>query len=190
MYTNKGFNNTSFNGEGADGQGFPGVTAGAPVAGEFTLHTHRMNSLNTDSLSGRRGAMVCAVVFGSLALISLMIAVVFAALGAWLILPFAGVEAFALYLTFSWIMRHSQDSEMLVIRGNAVALAVREASHTRHYEFNRAWARVVVERRGWHTRLALRSHGREVEVGRHLDGAGVADKAARGLKQHYRIDQN
>ena len=40
------------------------------------------------------------MVFTSLALISLMIAVMFAALGAWLILPFAGLEAFALYVTF------------------------------------------------------------------------------------------
>lgn len=165
---NKGFNNTSL--EGAGGQ-----------LEEFALHTRRMNSLAGDASGARR----CAVVFASLALISLMIAVVFAALGAWLILPFAGLEAFALYVTFVWITRHAQDSELLVIRGNAVALAVHEDAHTRHYEFNRAWARLVVEQRGWHTRLALRSHGREVEVGRYLDSGG-RQRLARELQARLR----
>jgi uncharacterized membrane protein len=110
-----------------------------------------------------------------------MVAVVFSALGAWLILPFAGLEAMALYLAFNWVARHAQDSESLVIRGDAVILAVREAAQTRHYEFNRAWARVVVDRRARDVRLALRSHGNEVEVGRYLDGGG-RQRLARELK--------
>ena len=103
-------------------------------------------------------------------------------------LPFAGLEAFALYVTFVWITRHARDSESLVIRGNAVALAVCEASQTRHYEFNRAWAQLVVEQSGWHgsiTRLALRSHGREVEVGRYLDDGG-RQRLARELQARLR----
>lgn len=137
--------------------------AGNQGAGEFTLITRRINSLNTRH---------CGIVFGSLAVFSLLVAVVFSVLGAWLILPFAGVEAAALYLAFSWVVRHADDSESLVIRGDAIVLAVREAAHTRRYEFNRAWARVVVERRARDVRLALRSHGSDVEVGRYLDGGG------------------
>jgi uncharacterized membrane protein len=132
-------------------------------AGEFALSTRRINSFSA------RG---CGIVFASLAGFSLLVAVVFSALGAWLILPFAGLEAMALYLAFNWIVRHADDAEQLVIRGDAVALSVREQSHTQRYEFNRLWARLVVEQRSGDLRLALRSQGTEVEVGRYLDGGG------------------
>ena len=137
--------------------------AGNQGAGEFALFTRRVTSFNA------RG---CGIVFGFLAGFSLMVALVFAALGAWLILPFAGLEAVALYLAFNWIARHAHDSESLVIRGDVVALAVRERAHTRYYEFNRVWAKVVVNRHAQGLRLVLRSHGSEVEVGRYLDGGG------------------
>lgn len=136
---------------------------GQQGAGDFTLFTRRINSF---SLRG------CGVAFACLAAFSLLVAVVFAALGAWLILPFAGLEAMALYLAFSWAARHSEDSESLVIRGDVVALAVREQAQTRRYEFNRVWAKLVVDRRARDVRLALRSHGDEVEVGRYLDSDG------------------
>jgi uncharacterized membrane protein len=139
--------------EGAGGQG----------AGEFSLFTRRIGSVSVREFG---------IVVGSLAGFSLMVAVVFSALGAWLILPFAGLEAMALYWVFSWVRHHAQDSESLVIRGDAVMLAVREAAQTRQYEFNRVWARLVVERRERGVRLALRSHGNEVEVGRYLDSGG------------------
>lgn len=154
--------------------------AGNQGAGEFTLFTRRMNSFDADAC-GVRGVRHFGMAVGSLAAFSLAVAVVFSALGAWLILPFAGLEAIALYWAFSWVKRHAQDSESLVIRGDAVVLAVREQAHTRRYEFNRAWARLVVQRRRWDVRLALRSHGNEVEVGRYLDGGG-RQRLARELK--------
>jgi uncharacterized membrane protein len=132
-------------------------------AGGFALFTRRINSFNV---------RVCGFVFTSLALVALLVAVVFAVLGAWLILPFAGLEAVALYLAFSWIARHAGDSELLEIRGNAVVLVVTERAHTRQYEFNCAWAQLVVDGHANGMRLALRSHGREIEVGRYLDGSG------------------
>ncbi len=116
-----------------------------------------------------------------------MVAVVFSALGAWLILPFAGAEAMALYLAFNWVRRHAQDSESLVIRGDAVALAVQEVSHTRRYEFNRVWARLVVGQDRQGVRLVLRSHGHEVEVGRYLDSDGRR-RLARELKARLRAN--
>jgi len=150
--------------------------AGNQGAGEFTLITRRINSLNTRH---------CGIVFGSLAVFSLLVAVVFSVLGAWLILPFAGVEAAALYLAFSWVVRHADDSESLVIRGDAVVLEVREDTRTRHFEFNRVWAKLVVDQRAQSVHLALRSHGREVEIGRYLDGGGRR-MLARELKARLR----
>jgi uncharacterized membrane protein len=152
--------------------------AGNKGVGEFALFTRRINSFNA------RG---CGIIFGSLAGFSLIVAVVFAALGAWLILPFAGLEAMALYLAFNWIVRHADDSESLVIRDDVVALTVRERADTRYYEFNRAWAKLVVERGAQGMRLALRSHGNEVEVGRFLDGGG-RKTLARALKT--RLDRH
>ena len=146
---------------------------------DFALVTRRVNSFDA------RG---CALVFAALAGVSLVIAVVFAAFGAWLILPFAGVEAFALYLAYDWLARHAGDSESLEIRGDVVALAVRDEHDTRRHEFNRVWARLVVSRQsswGGDVRLALRSHGREVEVGRYLDG-GAKALLAQELKSRLR----
>jgi uncharacterized membrane protein len=137
--------------------------AGHRGDGEFLLYTRRINSLSVREFG---------IVVGSLAAFPLAVAVVFSALGAWLILPFAGLEAVALFWVFGWVMRHAQDSESLVIRGDKIVLAVREAAHTRHYEFNRVWARVVVDQRARDVRLALRSHGSDVEIGRYLDGGG------------------
>lgn len=148
--------------------------------GDFSLLTRRINSLSEREFG---------IVVGSLAGFSLAVAVVFSMLGAWLILPFAGLEAMALYWAYRWVQRHAQDSESLVIRGDAVVLAVREAAQTRLYEFNRAWAQLVVESHArWHSgdvRLALRSHGNEVEVGRYLDGSG-RQRLARELKSRLR----
>ena len=147
---------------------------------DFALVSRRVNSFDARS---------CALVFAALAGFSLVIAVVFAAFGAWLILPFAGVEAFALYLAYAWLSRHASDSESLEIRGDVVALAVNEASSTQRIEFNRVWARLVElpqSRWGNDVRLALRSHGREVEVGRYLDD-GAKALLARELKSRLRV---
>lgn len=157
-----------FRSDGVEGAG----KQGTGVAGEFSLFTRRMHALS---------ARDCRLAFGSLAAFSLLVAVVFSALGAWLILPFAGLEALVLYWAFRWTLQHSQDSEQLVIHGDAVTLAVREAANTRRYEFNRVWAQLVVEQRARDVRVALRSHGREVEVGRYLDGGG-RERLARELR--------
>lgn len=151
---------------------YEGDGAGLGGVGEFVLHTRRVQSFN---------ARACGVAFALLACVTLTIAVVFAAFGAWMVLPFAGLEVVALILAFDWLARHATDSESLEIRGDAVRLAVREQSQTRHYELNRAWARVVVDARASSVRLALRSHGREIEVGRYLD-AGGKRHLARELK--------
>ena len=150
---------------------------GGQVAGEFSLVTRRINSFR---------ARNCALAFGFLALFSLVVATVFAALGAWLILPFAGLEAFVLYLAYAWLVRHAADAESLEIQGDRVALAVSGASGVSRHEFNRLWARLVETRRHGELRLALRSHGREYEVGRYLDG-GSKELLARELRSRLNM---
>lgn len=130
-------------------------------AAGFSLIARRNNSLSS---SGR------FLVLGSLILVSLTISLGFAVHGAWPVLPFWGLEMAGLYLAFRQVERHAQDFERISIRGDQVLIEKHEARRSRCYEFNRCWARLVVEppAQGRHARVALRSHGREVEFGRHL----------------------
>lgn len=152
-------------------------TGGAFVRGveDFALLARRHNSLDS---------VTCWIVFGSLACVSLLIAAVFAMLGAWLILPFAGLEVAALAMVLRWLRAHADDYESVSVRGDRVVLDVRENNRTRHFEFNRLWATLVVEQQPQSTKLALRWHGREFEVGRYLDDGG-RQALARELK--YRL---
>ena len=140
-------------------------------AARFSLVARRNNSLTS---TGR------LLVFVFIFAVSVGIALAFAVLGAWLILPFAGLEMLVLYLAFRYVDRHAGDYERIAIDGERVKVEFFEAGTTRHHEFNRYWAQVVVTDDGG--RLALRSHGREVEVGRFVND-GERLKIARELKQ-------
>jgi uncharacterized membrane protein len=130
-------------------------------SGEFFLIARRNNSL---SATGR------ALVLGSLVLISLAISLAFAAFGAWLVLPFAGAEVGVLCIAFRHMQRHAADFESLAIKGDRVLVERWDRGKMSRFELNRYWAQVVLHRGDMpgHSVLALRSHGREVEFGRHL----------------------
>ena len=127
----------------------------------FTLVARRNNSLSS---AGRH------LVVGSLATISLVISLAFALQGAWMILPFAGLEVLVVYLAFRCLERHAGDFESLSIQDDRVLIVRRERGEVSRHEFNRYWAQVVLQPSRWGRQvvLALRSHGRQVEFGRHL----------------------
>jgi uncharacterized membrane protein len=135
--------------------------AQAEEARSFMLVARRNNSL---SPSGRR------LVLGSLFVVILAISLVFALHGAWLILPFAGAELAVLYLAFRVIAQHAGDYESISISGDRVLIERRERGQIDRHEFSRYWAWVVFEPSvpGRGNVLAVRSHGRQVEFGRHL----------------------
>ena len=149
--------------------------AGGETA-EYDYTARRNNSLSS---SGR------LLVFGFILTVSLGIAVAFALVfGAWPIMTFAGIEMAVLYLAFRYVDRHAADYERITIRGDRVSVEVREGSDVTRFELNRSWAQVVWESQS--ARLALRSHGRELEVGRHLckeQRSSVARELARELKR-------
>jgi len=147
---------------------------GLAHAAEFALVARRNNSLTS---SGR------FLVFAFLFVVSVGIGLAFAIVGAWLILPFAGLEMALLYLAFRDIERHAADYERVVIGGDRVTVELFELGRLRSHEFNRFWARVVVSPDG--SRLALASHGRELEFGRHMsdeERLAAARSLARGLR--------
>ena len=147
----------------------------AGESGSFMLVTRRNSSLSS---SGRH------LVLGSLVLITFAISLAFALHGAWLILPFAGVEMLVLYLAFRYIAQHAGDFESISIDGDRVLIERWETGRVSRFEFNRYWAQVVLQREAREARdtLALRSHGRQVEFGRYLTDEQRRE-AARAIKQ-------
>lgn len=125
-------------------------------------------------VSRRNSSLIPAnfcLVLGSLAAVSLGIAAAFAVVGAWLIVPFAGIEVAGLALALRCVIRRAGDYERLAIRGDEVVLDLCEDSAQRSFRFNRLWAQLVI-RDGARYQVSLRSHGREVAVGRYLDDDG------------------
>ncbi len=143
-------------------------------AAEFSLVARRNNSLTH---AGR--SLVFVFIFAG----SVGIAAAFAAVGAWLILPFAGIEMLALYLAFRCVDSHAADYECIAIDGDTVKVEFFDGGHVRSYQLSRYWAQVTVSRDGG--RLALRSHGRELEIGRYLSDEQRLDMA-RELKRRLR----
>lgn len=104
-----------------------------------------------------------------IASVSLLIAIGFGLLGAWLVLPFAGLEVLALAYAFYYINCHASDYESITITGDRLAVEKRNYNNISQVVFNRYWARVTLrELPSGDQSLLLRSHGKEIEFGRHF----------------------
>jgi uncharacterized membrane protein len=104
-------------------------------------------------------------VFAALAVAVLGIGVGFALAGAWLILPFAGLEVVALGAAFVLQARHATDYERIELAGGRLRLEVAEAERVARYEVDARAARI--EMQGAH--VVLRGAGETLRIGRHLD---------------------
>src|SRR5271157_5403760 len=131
---------------------------------EFCLVSRRHDSL---------GSRWRWLLFASLCFVSLGLGLGFAALGAWLVLPYSALEMAVLYWAFRWIERHASDWERVSVCGDRVIVERERAGVRMRQEFNRYWARVEVEAVGLQRlpRLKLRSGGREVPFGDELPAA-------------------
>lgn len=109
-------------------------------------------------------------VFSIIALISLILTFVFVLIGAWPVLPFAGAELVALGYSFYHVLHHASDFERLTIDDDKIIVEMHELGLDKRIELSGYWARVVLDCMpdGYCQRLALRSHGREIEFGRHM----------------------
>ena len=107
-----------------------------------------------------------------LTLFTLLLAIGFTVIGAWPVLIFALIELYVVYCCFNQLLRHAWDYERLTIDGDKVRVMQHEPGHDQQVEFSSYWARVVMEcdADGSCRRLALVSHGREVEFGRLMNG--------------------
>jgi uncharacterized membrane protein len=75
-------------------------------------------------------------VFGSIAALSFGFGAAFAALGAWMILPFAGIEMLALGAAFVLYGMHAADCERVRVAGEVVTVEVVEGRGSRVHRFH------------------------------------------------------
>ena len=113
-----------------------------------------------------------AKVFAALSLVVLAIGAGFAAAGAWLVLPFAGLEVLLLGVAFTLYARHAADYERLELDAGRLRVEVADGARIARYELN--GARVSMEK----GRVMVRDAREQLEVGRHLGAEARAELAA------------
>ena len=107
-----------------------------------------------------------ALCFAAVGSLTLVIAAVFAAQGAWLVVPFAGIELMALALAFLMHARHAGDYERIVLeRGGGLLVERLHGGALARFEGQAPWVRVQY---GGSRRELIRLvvAGREMAVGR------------------------
>lgn len=121
------------------------------------------------------------IFFVSVALASLTIAGLFTAGGFWPVLAFAGAELALLGAAILVCMHRSRRREVIYILDDRIVVERHGGPGSENVEFSRYWARVVLSEAPWAghpSRLLLRSHGRQCEIGRFL-----TEDARRALKR-------
>ena len=110
------------------------------------------------------------IVYFCIASCSLVIAGVFAVMGFWPVLPFAGGEIMALGAAFYINALAGTSVQVVTVGGDVVRIEKERPGPRCEWSFQRAWARVGVD---WSagarsSRLVIRSHGNEVVLGEFL----------------------
>jgi uncharacterized membrane protein len=103
----------------------------------------------------------------SLALFSLAIAFTLVLCGAWLVLPFTGIELLAVGVAFTVYARHAVDYERVRLFPNRLVIEQVSAEQLTQFEFNPRWVRVETGATP-RDRITLVSRGQTVTIGQHL----------------------
>lgn len=125
----------------------------------------------------------------ALAGIALVVALGFLHIGAWLVLPFAGLEILAFAYAFHCIYLHADDFDSITIEHDRVVVEKRNVKEITTTVFQRYWAQVnvrdVVMIKGSNGKceLFISSHGKEVEFGRNFINDEQRSQLARDLRQ-------
>ena len=128
----------------------------------------------------------------ALFVIVLLVSIGFSLIGAWLVLPFAGIEIVALAYAFYSVYLHSNDYESITIVGDEVIVEKKNDKDLTMMIFQRYWAQISVRdvmqgsgkvsKRG----LFISSHGKEVEFGKYFINDGQRTMFARELREKLR----
>ena len=109
--------------------------------------------------------------------------------GAWLVLPFAGLEALVLGIGIYLSAQATATREFVSISTAEVSIRQGRRELTEVARFSRCWSRVVLRKdpRGWYpSRLLIASHGRYCEIARSLV---EAEREELALELRELIDQ-
>jgi len=132
---------------------------------------------------GPAGRRWCLAVIGGT---TLVVALGAAMLGAWPVMPFAGLEVALLWLAFRVVQLHDRDFERIEIEDGELRLEARDARRETHLVAQRAWARVVLKEHGPRCTLGLAYAGKTVPLGRLLSDDGRRSLAAQ-LRGRVRV---
>jgi uncharacterized membrane protein len=115
------------------------------------------------------------VLFAAIVVLTLLVAVRFLLLGAWLVLPFALLEIAVLGVSLYLFERASRYSETIQIAPDSILIITRSGVTTlREYRFQPYWVHIALQLdpRDWYpSKLLLRSHGESLEIGACLTNA-------------------
>jgi uncharacterized membrane protein len=93
--------------------------------------------------------------------------------GAWLIVPFAGLEVGCVAVAFWWIERQAKDFDAIEVLETEVAVTRCRNQRLERFSFARGWVQVDVEtdEMGREKGVRLRQSGRSVSLAEFLGGA-------------------
>jgi uncharacterized membrane protein len=86
--------------------------------------------------------------------------------GAWMILPFAGLEIVGLAVAFGWVERMADDRDCVEVTANRVRIVRFRGLKSQQFEFNRGWlsSELKRDRTGGLRGVTLRQSGRSVDM--------------------------
>jgi uncharacterized membrane protein len=102
---------------------------------------------------------------------AILIAIRFVLLGAWMVLPLAVAESAVLGLAFFLVARASRRCEIIDIDERGMRVVRENGTQRQEWEFQPYWVQIILQLdpKNWYpSRLFLRSHGRQLEIGRSL----------------------
>jgi uncharacterized membrane protein len=109
-------------------------------------------------------------VIATVAVVELLIGGAFFWVGMTLVLPFSGLEVLVLAIAFYHCLLHGMRREVVQVEADRILVRRGRRQVEEERAFQRAWVRVnLVAGSGWYpSRLTLRSHGQELEIGEFL----------------------
>ncbi|MDT7849702.1 DUF2244 domain-containing protein [Methylophilus glucosoxydans] len=120
----------------------------------------------------------------SLGVFSGLIAMAFLHIGAWMVLPFAGLELVLVVLAFVVVLRHSGDYEKITFVEDHIEIEQSVLGKIKHVRFQRYWTRITLrEGENGKTSLWIGSHNQEVEFGRDTMDDAQREALASHLKR-------
>ncbi|MCT4655592.1 MAG: DUF2244 domain-containing protein [Cohaesibacter sp.] len=170
-------------------QSDPAIQSGPPACSDQLIKEGRVffhASLHPHRSLSRKGFIV---LIAFIAIIMAVVSAYFWSLGAWPIIGFAGLDVLAIWWAFRANYRDGRILEKILLTRDVFRLARYDAKgRERCYDFNPYWAKLetVSEKEEGMTRLSLRSHGREIEIGSFLnapDRESLADALQKALLQ-------